>query len=145
MCYTWRATKSVRNTWCASPAGVLFQSVSPERDACKPSTFPPYSSASCGPQSRRRLVSLLPKTGHWKSISIRHTAHLHTIMTPPVLSSPETASGGLPGTPAEVLLQDRMAYLIPVMTVPQRHPTFRRGWFLPRIFELPVLLTDRRA
>lgn len=48
----------------------------------------------------------------------------------------QTASADLPGTFAELLLQETKAYLIPLTTVAWRHPTFKSGWFLPRIFEL---------
>lgn len=137
---TWRAPKLVRNTQCTSPAGCFPVSHS-ERDAFRPSTFPQHSSAPCGPPSRRGAASsLLP----WAQEEHQHQAHssAHSTTTPPVLSLPDTASAG---TSAELLLQETMACLIPLTTVAQRHPTFRRGWFLPRIFELSVLLTDRKA
>lgn len=62
----------------------------------------------------------------------------------PQLSLPETASAGLPATSAEVLLQETMAYLIPLMTVAQRHPTFRMvDGFYPGF--IVICSSDRRA
>lgn len=80
---------------------------------------------------------------HWALEEHQHQAHgsAHTSITLPV----QTAAAGLPGTSAEVLLQETMAHLIPLTAVAWRQSAFRSEWFLPRIFELSLLLTHRRA
>lgn len=76
-------------------------------------------------------------TGRVSASGTELTSHYH--------NPPRDSISSLPGTSAEVLIQETMACLIPLMAVAQGHPTFRSGWCLHRIFELSVLLTDRRA